>query len=137
MAKIIDFEKKGNVVRFYLGADDLADYGGDDWNDAPYEHNAGTVYSEYACGICDIAFPYKYQVLEPSEDYTFEGNSPYCKDDMKARRVPCIIAIPISDDDYYWRYENCFNFVLADARTVKFYFGDKMDPSDKLEVYEG
>ena len=45
--KIIDFDKKGNVVRFYLGKDDLNDYWGDDWNDVPYEHNAGTVYDEF------------------------------------------------------------------------------------------
>lgn len=38
--KIIDFERKGNLVRFYLGDDDLAEWWGDDWNDTPYEHNA-------------------------------------------------------------------------------------------------
>ena len=43
--KIIDFECTGNVVRFYLGKDNEKDYHGDDWNDTPYECNAGTVYS--------------------------------------------------------------------------------------------
>lgn len=42
--KIIDFERKGNLVRFYLGDDDLHDWSGDDWNDTPYEYNAGQVY---------------------------------------------------------------------------------------------
>ena len=50
--KIIDFDKKGNVVRFYLGEDVCNDYWGDDWNDAPYEHNAGTVYNRYVKEGC-------------------------------------------------------------------------------------
>ena len=29
--KIIDFEKKGNVVRFYVGSDNLENYYGDDF----------------------------------------------------------------------------------------------------------
>ena len=77
--KIIDFEKKGNVVRFYLGEQtenwgwtnpEYKDYTGktptwlkpsdryygDDWDDKPYEHNAGTVYGEFIKGYKDIAF---------------------------------------------------------------------------------
>ena len=77
--KIIDFEKKGNIVRFYLG-EKTEDWGwtnpeykdytgetpswlkpkdtyyGDDWDDAPYEHNAGQVYEEFIKGQKDIAF---------------------------------------------------------------------------------
>ena len=41
--EIIDFERKGNVVRFYLGKN--GEQWGDDWDDAPYEHNAGKVYT--------------------------------------------------------------------------------------------
>ena len=42
--KIIDYEIRGSCVRFYLGKDDDTDYHGDDWNDRPYDCNAGTVY---------------------------------------------------------------------------------------------
>ena len=97
--KIIDFERKGNVVRFYLGKDDLEDWHGDDWDDAPYEYNAGRVYDEFISGHIDIAFPYSADVLEPRDGCV---NSPFCKDDMKARRVPCIIVVPEDmelDDD--------------------------------------
>ena len=45
--KIIDFEKKGNVVRFYYGKDSLKEWYGDDWDDRPYEHNAGEVYHRF------------------------------------------------------------------------------------------
>ena len=61
--KIGDFEKRGNVVRFYLVEDDCNDYWGDDWDDAPYEHNAGKIYEEYVKKAIDIAFPLDYAVL--------------------------------------------------------------------------
>lgn len=130
--KIIDFEKKGNVVRFTLGRDDLEDWGGDDWNDAPYEHNAGEVYDEYVSGYREVAFPLNYAVLEPQEDWHNNNNSPYCKDDMKARRVPCVVALKNAD----WDTENEFGKLAADDNAVKFYFGDKMEPSETLTVWE-
>ena len=40
--KIVDFKKEGNIVRFYLGETINGIYG-DDWDDTPYEHNAGEV----------------------------------------------------------------------------------------------
>lgn len=43
--KVIDFSRKGNVIRLYLGDDTDKDYWGDDWND-PID-NAGPVYSDY------------------------------------------------------------------------------------------
>ena len=89
--KIIDFEKKGNLVRFYLGYDNCNDYWGDDWNDAPYEHNAGQVYAEFIKGYKDIAFNFDDLVLEPC---CGTYNSSWCKYDMVARKVPCIIVVP-------------------------------------------
>lgn len=121
--KIIDFEKKGNVVRFYLGKDDCEDYRGDDWNDIPYEHNAGRVYDEYIVSHRDIAFPFDVVVLEP-QDTDCQYNSLWCKDDMKARKVPCIIAVR-NPDEYH---EDEFEHYLGDEKTIKFYFGDKMEP---------
>ena len=89
--KIIDFERKGNLVRFYLGDDDLAEWWGDDWNDTPYEHNAERVYDEYIKGYCDMMFPFDDLVLEPC---CGTCNSGWCKDDMVAQKVPCIIQVP-------------------------------------------
>ncbi len=125
--KIIDFEKKGNVVRFYLGQDNLEDWYGDDWNDRPYEYNAGTVYDEFLAGYRDIAFDFDSVVLEPKDDYENRGNSKYCKDDMRNRDVPCIIVVP---DDVI--EDNCcrdeFNRYVGSDRVTKFYFGDRMEP---------
>lgn len=131
--KIIDFCKKGNVVRFYLGADDCNDYWGDDWDDSPYEHNAGTVYEEYVSGTADIAFPFDFTVCEPSEDWHNDGNSRYCKEDFKKRKAPCIVA-KIKDDDYLF-WENCYLDMIADDSTIKFYFGDHMEPTEKLTMF--
>ena len=128
--KIIDFEKKGNVIRFYLGADDCEKYGGDDWNDKPYEHNAGRVYDEYIVGYRDIAFPFEFAVLEPC-DGCF--NSAWCKDDMKARRVPCIVALETKDG--WW--EDDFDKLNANSKAVRFYFGDRMMPSKEFTAFTG
>ena len=53
--KIIDWEAKGNVVRYFLGADDLESWYGDDWDDVPYEHNAEQVYDQFVKGYMDVA----------------------------------------------------------------------------------
>ena len=120
MSKIIDFERKGNVVRFYLGADDCTDYWGDDWNDAPYDCNAETVYDRFVTGTKDIAFPFDSLVLEPSNDYGI--NCRYSKEDMKHRRVPCLIVVPKEVIGDSWK-EQFKDWVGADG-VKKFYFGD-------------
>ena len=126
--KIIDFEKKGNVVRFFLGGD--PEFTGDDWDDSPYYCNAGQVYNEYIKGYRDIAFPFGLAVLEPKDP---EGRECiWCKDDMKARKVPCIVVAP--EDD--WWHDGEFDYYLASDQAIKFYFGDPMEPSDKLEVWK-
>ena len=124
--KIIDFEKKGNVVRFYLGADNLTNWYGDDWDDVPYEHNAGIVYEEFIAGHKDIAFPFDSLVIEPCEGMI---NSDWCKDDMVARRVPCIIVIPKEIADNSWYKEDFTHWVGAEG-IQRFYFGDKMEAQD-------
>ena len=125
MYKIMDFEKKGNLVRFYLGNLDVMDYWGDDWNDTPYEHNAGEVYDEYTEGYIDVAFPFDWLVLEPRDDWRNQGNSRWCKEDMKNRRVPCIVAVPSELAEK--TYDDGFNsWVCADG-AFKFYFEDKVD----------
>lgn len=121
--KIIDFRKKGNLVRFYLGSDDCNDYYGDDWNDAPYEHNAGQVYEEFVVDHIDVVFPFDYAVCEPSEEWCYERNSPWCKDDMKDRKVPCIVAAKITDPSDWHPCDEFLHWLASDAST-KIYFGD-------------
>lgn len=123
--KIIDFERKGNVVRFYLGDDNCDDYWGDDWDDAPYDCNAGTVYHDYRKGVKDIAFPFDDFVLEPESDGGYHSPS-YSKEDMKKRKVPCVIVVPRSVHEDSWM-DDFHRWVAADG-VQKFYFGDHMEP---------
>jgi len=124
--KIIDFERKGNIVRFYLGADDLKEWWGDDWNDRPYEHNAGTVYDEYVSGHRDIAFDFDDKVCEPCDG---EYNSPYCKEDFIARKVPCICVLKKEDFGEHEEWHYTFREVLGREKAIRYYYGDKMEPN--------
>lgn len=123
--QIIDFERKGNVVRFYLGEN--GEQYGDDWDDTPYEYNASTVYDRFVKSTVDISFPFDDLVLEPSSGTYC---SAFCKLDMVKRKVPCIIVVPhelyesdffISDDFSHW--------VCHDG-VKKYYFGDEVTKHD-------
>ena len=118
--KIIDFDKKGNVVRFFLGRDDLTEWHGDDWCDTPYEHNAGPVYDNYISGYVDIAFDYECLVLEPQDDWYNQGNSRWCKKDMVERRIPCVIIVPPSEKTF----DDDFGSYVGNANVIRCYFGD-------------
>lgn len=126
--KIIDFERKGNVVRFYFGADDLTEWWGDDWDDVPYEHNAGRVYDEYVSGHKDVSFPFDSLVLEPCDGYL---NSDYSKEDMVKRLVPCIVVVP---KEIYKNscniYNDSFGYWVGANGIKKFYFGDEIKEED-------
>lgn len=126
---IIDFYKKGNVVRFYIG-DTTQDYWGDDWNDRPYEHNAGGVYDRYVDHIIDIAFPFDCDVLEPQDDWHYRGNSPFCKEDFKKRKAPCIIVV--SNEKDTWN-DNCYSECCTSDDVIKFFYGDGLEVFDNLE----
>ena len=96
--KIIDYAKKGNLVRFYLGKDDCNNYYGDDWDDAPYLDNAGKVYDKFVIGTWDICFSFNCIVLEPYlESYL---NSTLTKNDFKEKKIPCLRII-FGDNDQY------------------------------------
>jgi hypothetical protein len=117
--EIIDIERKGNVVRFYLGEN--GKQWGDDWNDAPYEHNAGRVYQEYVDKTVDVSFEFDSWVFEPSDGTT---NSEYSKEDMLHRRVPCLVVVPkelVKPGDWL----DSFDQALKIDGVLKFYFGDK------------
>ena len=118
---VVDFARKGNVVRFYIG-DVNKDYHGDDWNDKPYEHNAGEVYAEYVDHYIDVAFPFTSTVMEPADDWRYHGNSPFSKDDMKARKVPCIIVVPNDESA-----SDSFSEYAASQFVAKVFFGDGIE----------
>ena len=121
--QIIDMEKKGNVVRFYLGEN--GKQWGDDWDDAPYEHNAEQVYGEYVKATKYVSFPFDYLVFEQCDGVS---NSGYSKQDMIKRKVPCLVVAPyeLYKDDFFI-YDNFNHWVGVDG-VLKYYFGDEMEP---------
>jgi hypothetical protein len=123
--QIIDVSRKGNVARFLLGENGTQ--WGDDWNDAPYEHNAGGVYGEYVRGHHDMAFPYDWNLFEPCDG---ESNSHWSKEDMIHRRVPCLIAVP-PGIDLGWDYS--FRTALSAEGVTRFYFGDELESDEPQE----
>lgn len=131
--KIIDFEKKGNIVRFYLGDKNLQEYYGDSWGSIPYDCNADTVYREYIIGSIDIAFPFDSYVLEPCNDYNGYGGCVYCKDDMRNRNVPCIVYVPRDLNEEYFR--DNFSFWVSNDNVTRIYFNDNIKVNEKHEVF--
>ena len=119
--KIIDFKKAGNVIRLFAGTGD--DYWGDDWDDTPYEHNAGPVYDQYIIAFVDIGFPVDTIVTEPSDDWHYNGNSPYCKEDFKKNNAPCLI-INKAPEDISSYPEDEYSRLLGDKNTKHIYFND-------------
>lgn len=117
MTKILDFECFGNIIKLYLGETVNGIYG-DDWNDTPYEHNAGTVYDKFYTDTVEIAFPLSTQVYEPCFGY---DNSPYCKNDFLFRKVPFLLVGQLNDA---WKYSD-FEYLLENVPTLnKLYIGD-------------
>lgn len=124
--EIIDWENKGNVVRFYLGKN--GEQWGDDWDDVPYECNAGGVYSEYIKSCVDIPFPFDVELLFPDCGCL---NSEFSKLDFIQRKVPFMIAVK---EDFLWSqfalksYYNLFRLNIHDDENVLYYyFGDEME----------
>lgn len=127
--KIIDFEVKGNQIKFYLGNDNCTNYWGDDWNDRPYEHNAGTVYDEFVRGIKYLTFDFDDVVVEPCNG---ELNSPYSKEDMINRKVPCVCVLKkeyIPDD--MWDFS--FKQIVGNENVISYYFGDEIEPDEIIK----
>lgn len=130
--KIIDWYAKGHVVRFFLGKDELKTWYGDDWDDAPFEHNAGSVYKEYISAHKDIVVNFDDVVIEPNYN---TSNSPYSKEDMMKRNIPCIIVMSnklFEDINSKHHYNASFAVFATHPETTKYFMGDKMDEQPLL-----
>ena len=124
--KVIDVDTKGNVVRLYLGADDCFDYYGDDWDNAPAELNAETVYNMYVEDVVEFAFPFDKILCLYCDDC---DNSPYCKNDFKKRVAPYLIVVDIDEDEFYITYQK---YAGAQSDNVlKIYYEDNIDELKK------
>ena len=115
--KIIGWNRKGNIVRFALGNDDLDYWFGDDWNNSPYEHNASTTPLFDIEKYTDVAFRYNVSVLEAQDDWHYNGNSPFSMDDFKERKTP-ILVIDVTGKEKYYSFgvnkEEVFGVFMGD-----------------------
>ena len=131
--KILSWKKKGNVVRFYLGEDDLEDWYGDDWSDRSYESNAGMIpYDDFGFEYVDIAFYYNIDVFEAADDWHYHGNSPFCMNDFKERKAP-ILVLYKRKDEYDWG--NDYSQLIGGENSNNFhkiYMGDSLESVSML-----
>ena len=131
--KIIGWKKKGNLVRFALGEDDLEYWHGDDFDDRPYEHNADTFpYSEYISDYEDVIFYWDIDVMEAADDWHYEGNSPYSMEDFINKKAPILILYRRSGDA---DWGNDYSYLLGAENSDKYhkiYMGENFDTIEKL-----
>jgi len=127
---ICDWRTKGNAVRLWCcDQDKYDDIWGDDWNDQPYEHNAGQVYDEYVDRIIDIYFDFDIVILEAENDYIYGGNSPFSKQDFKEGKAPIFIVYQPREEEYWDDSE--YHLLMGAKNTnhiLKFYMGDMIKP---------
>lgn len=88
--KLVDIEVFQDYAILYLGKLDMDDYYGDDWNDAPYDCNAGLVYSEFVEKIITVKMP-EDLYIESFEEYFYDLNMPITRNDQKWGIYPVAI----------------------------------------------
>ena len=114
----------------------LADQWGDDWDDAPYEHNAGEPYDDHYKGDeriehliikvpfyvhhdwCDVKLPLDYGC----------GNSPFCIMDINAGAVAWIFARGLKS--------NCAYGIAIQAGVNPYEFFERVDKINEMYPYE-
>ena len=115
---VVDYEVKGNVVRFYLGDD--PNYEGYEWNNLEYaERNEyHRVYAKYILGYTDVVFPFHYTVLTPVGLWS--------RNDFKEAYVPAIIAADLRGlPDYITKsYDKMIGLPFVE----RYYFSEEMIP---------
>lgn len=68
----------------------------------------------------EVAFTYKTSILEPCDDYNYHGNSPFCMDDFKERKVPFMIIDTTGEEIYYSK-------ALLNNKNTFVFMGDDVD----------
>jgi hypothetical protein len=95
---------------------------GDDWDDAPYEHNAGTPYDnrEGPSHLCEVHFidqvVHNTEIATPREG---EINSRYSVEQINAGVIPWLRALRYNDQAPVWNYEYIPDRVLMAGVSIE------------------
>ena len=95
-----DFELNEKELMAYFTPVPLDEQWGDDWDDAPYEHNAGTPYDNIwvddvrtEIEILQVPFAVKSYNFSLPDDFAYGGNSPFAVADINHGAVACIYDV--------------------------------------------
>lgn len=117
--KVIDFDLKGNQVILFLGKPELEVYGGDGWDDAPYEFCAGRVGSKYVEEAVVLNFSADATVCQACEaqDKCPESEIPgnVSKNELRAKKIPCILYGRKDGTCGEIRFDDAFGEVAKEA----------------------
>lgn len=84
---------KQEYYAWFTNTPTLDEQWGDDWDDVPYEHNAGCPYEEKGHDLIRVPFYVpRYLYCKFPCDYGFGGNSPFSVEDINNGAVPWIFA---------------------------------------------
>jgi hypothetical protein len=124
--KLIDLDRTESGFRAFFGKKDCDDYWGDDWNDKPYEHNAGEVYDRYVERTVDFNIPFGCKAYMPCDG---EYNSPWSKEDFKNMATPILIVVPksIADKEMYSWSNDDYKSWVGTKGVVRFYLEDSKE----------
>lgn len=91
---------------YFTSIDDIKKQWGDDWNDAPYEHNAGTPYSDSDDNIIIT----KIMFTDANFTYPHSGgiNSPYSVEQINHGATPWLSTWDKKDNIYAGASEEAF-----------------------------
>lgn len=124
--KLIDMDRTSSGFKAFFGKKDCTDYWGDDWNDKPYEHNAGEVYDEFVERTVDFNIPFGCRAYMPCDG---EYNSRWSKEDFKNMVTPILIVVPksIADKEMYAWSNDDYKSWVGTKGVVRFYLEDSKE----------
>lgn len=108
---LIDMCQRGNAIRLYFG-NSVEVITGDDWDDTPYEHNAGPIYSEFVNCYMDVLVPFHWRITDFAQELEYYENSKYCKNDFKHGDIPLFWCI-----DAHYERDNV-SFFMGESKQV-------------------
>lgn len=126
--KIIDAKVDGNTIIFFLGAKEIMDYHGDDWDKYPYKNIAGSVHEKYVTYTLNAY--YSYATNRCAERGDNSNDDEYSKNDFKEHLSPiCCVSKGIPNELKYISHD--YDEVSHVSISKMFYYDDCA-----LEIFE-